>query len=212
MCLPVLAAIPAFLASSATAIGSTVAGVAGTAAAAGTASTIGTVASVAGTAISAFGAIQQGNAEAEAARTQGQVAAFNAAQTFEAQKREAANLFAQSIIRQRQLGQETTEATAQARASFAAAGVDVTQGTPAAVETEIMRRGIEARFQEKLNAKKIKEGLALQRRNVLEVLGISAFGAEQSARNARISARDRAAGTILSGATQVASGWLRQSG
>ena len=161
--------------------------------------TAGIVAGMAGAGISAYGAIEGGQATANAANYDAQVARNNAiiANQSATYAEEAGN--AQAGI----AGMKSAAASGRLKAGQAANGVDVNSGSAVAVQSGQRKAGLLDTATVANNAELQAYGYRSQAAGFNAQAGLETLQAEQAPIGAELSA----AGGLLSGATGVASKW-----
>lgn len=155
---------------------------------------------IAGTLISAAGAVQQGVAAREQAQYQSAVARNN--QIIAQQKAEDARLRGAEAERRRRI--ETAQLIGRQRASAAAAGVVVDEGSALDLVADTAAIGEQDALTIRTNAEREALGFEAQRAN---------FEAEEQlstlrGRNAQTAGFIQAGSTLLTGASRVSSRWL----
>lgn len=149
------------------------------------ATVVAAVAAVAGAGISAYSSIEQGKQNQRMAEDQAQQASNDAAY-----KMDAAKAHAEKIRRMGELQK------GEAKAALAASGVDVNQGTPLELQKSITQNSEEDALTALLGGKRGADTANTEAEMLM-----------RSGANARTSGNMSAAGTVLSTAGSLASGW-----
>lgn len=150
---------------------------------------------VAATAVTTYGQIYQGQAQAAQLKYEGKIADRNA----ELEERKRRDAISRSETEQRSHYRKLAQAMGEARVKNASAGLDVSFGSAANLEEDIALIGYE-------------DSAAISENTIKEVHGydVNAANYRSDAKAARMNAKSAktasyigAAGTILSGATQI---------
>lgn len=161
--------------------------------------TLSLIAGIGGTALSAVGAIQQGNAQADAARYQAAVDRNNAILA----NRSARDALQRSQADEQAQRRKTADALGRARAAYASRGVEGGFGSPLATLGDIAQFGELDAKTIRTNAEREALGYEAQAMNFTS----SALFKEKSASNYTTAGFLNAGSTALSGASSVAKSW-----
>lgn len=161
--------------------------------------TLSLIAGIGGTALSAIGSIQQGNAQADAARYQAAVDRNNAIMANRASKDALQRAQSEEQAQRR----KTADAMGRARAAYASRGVEGDFGSPLATLGDIAQFGELDAQTIRGNAQREALGYEAQAGNFAS----SASFKEKSAASYQTAGFLNAGSTALSGASSVAKNW-----
>jgi hypothetical protein len=161
--------------------------------------TLSLIAGIGGTALSAVGAVQQGNAQADAARSQAAVDRNNAILA----QRSAKDALQRSQAEEQAQQRKTAEALGRARAAFGSRGIEGDFGSPLATLGDIAQFGELDEKTIRTNAQREALGYEAQAMNFTS----SASFKEKSAANYQTAGALSGLSTALNGGSSVAKSW-----
>jgi hypothetical protein len=167
---------------------------------------IGLGTSIAGGALSAYGAVSEGNATAQAYNYRAQMSKINSQINLQ-NSDYALNV---GETKARQYGMSAAQTMGKIKTTQAGSGLDVNSGTAKDVQNSQLLISQMDQDQIRKNAGKTAYDYRVQADNDLRQAGLD----EMSARNAKKAGMIKAAGSIISSASSVSSKWLqgRQTG